>query len=306
MEEEKTEEMRKDGTIMYKPELFWQEAALLGEGPLWDDRSGTFYFVDIEGRTLNRCGMNGGGKNQCRFSQRVSAAFLSQSGKVLAALEDGIYLLDEEEEPVLFAPNPERPALPRNRFNDGKCDRLGRMWVGTMDMDAKPGRAALYCVEKDGACSKKIGGVSISNGLCWSRDDRFLYYVDTPSQVLWRYDFDLETGALSNRVGLIDYSGEQGNFDGMTMDAQGNLWIAHWGGFQVSCWDPLTGKKLGQVDLPVPNISCCTFAGEKLDRLVITTAVGRDPAVKRDYPLSGSVYVCGVDAVGTPAFRFGL
>lgn len=290
-----------------KAEFLLDAGAQLGEGPIWDDRAQRLLWIDIEGKALHIYYPETGRNCAVAVGQKIGAAFLTESGSVAAALQDGIYIIDVEggKKPSLFAKSPEAH-LPGNRFNDGKCDSKGRIWVGTMNMEAQPEQAAMYRIDPDGTCTRMLEGVSISNGLCWSRDDKFMYYIDTPSGFLWRFDFDSENGTIENRTPVIDYRAEAGDFDGMTMDSEGMLWIGHWGGFQVSRWDPSTGEKIGRIDIPVPNASCCEFGGENLNRLYITTATGRDKTIKKNYPLSGSLFGYDAGIRGLPCKRFGI
>ncbi len=289
---------------MKTAEFLLDAGSQLSEGPLWDERAQLLYWVDIEGRRLHVYNPVAHEDHSLLMPSRIGMVCLTKDDRVMVALEKGVYFVQGEESTQLFFGDMERP-LERNRLNDGKCDAAGRLWVGSMNMDVTEGQAALYCLTPEKQCAKMLDGVTVSNGLGWSLDGRFLYYIDTPSGFLWRFDFDLETGRISNRTALIDYGNEEGNFDGMTVDAEGCLWIAHWGGFQVSRWDPVSGKKILTVKVPVPNPSSCAFGGPKLDRLYITTATGRDKTVKRDYPLSGSLYVYEDGTRGLPAHRFG-
>ncbi|MFV0413919.1 MAG: SMP-30/gluconolactonase/LRE family protein [Oscillospiraceae bacterium] len=275
---------------------------ILAEGPVWDETQGLLYWVDITGNRLwqHSFALQ---KTQSRvFSQNVGMLCLTNKGNVVVALEKSLLLLRGGGQTVLL--DNVEAALPRNRFNDGKPDAAGRLWLGTMHREAKPGLAALYQIGRGGSCRQVFGGVTVSNGLAFSPDNRFLYYVDTPCGFLYRFDFDLATGALENKTPLIDYRNEPGSFDGIAVDSQGSIWAAHWGGFGVSRWDPATGRKLGFVSLPVPNATCCCFAGEGLTDLIITTGTGRDAALKQQYPLQGSLFVCRTDTAGLPANRY--
>ncbi len=279
--------------------------ANLSEGPLWDEREDVLYWVDIEGRCLHRYDPAADRDEAFVMPSRIGMVCLGKDGRVIVALEKGIYTVRDAKTVELLYGDVER-MLRRNRFNDGKCDAVGRLWAGTMNMDGERNRGALYRITPGGECVKMFDAVTVSNGIEWSPDNRYMYFIDSPSGFLWRFDFDLETGRIKHPVQLIDYRAEAGNFDGMTMDAEGCLWIAQWGGFQVSRWDPLSGKKMLSVKLPVPNASSCVFGGENLDKLYITTAVGKDETVKRDYPASGSLYVYEDGTRGLPARRFGI
>jgi len=229
---------------------------------------------------------------------------LTKQGDILVALEKEIRLLHNwKEESVL--PRIEDDNI-NNRYNDGKCDAKGRLWIGTMNKQSQRGEAAFYCIQPSGNMNKVFDHVTISNGIAWSPDNKYLYYVDTPSGFLWRFDFNLETGTLDNKIALIDYREEKGVFDGITVDEQGTIWACHWGGFQVSRWDPNSGKKIDHIELPVPNVTCCCFGGSNMNQLYITTGIGVDKTIKTNYPESGSLYICEADVFGLPANRFGI
>lgn len=121
----------------------------------------------------------------------------------------------------------------RNRFNDGKCDAVGRYWIGTMNLEEKYPTAGFYVLDTDLSFRKVLDNVTISNGLAWSSDNKTLYYIDTPTKKIFEFDFDLERGKISNKKVLIDLSSVQGNPDGMTIDSKDNLWVALFGGGKV-------------------------------------------------------------------------
>ncbi|MDR2478203.1 MAG: SMP-30/gluconolactonase/LRE family protein [Treponema sp.] len=287
-----------------KAETLLESRAVLGEGPVWDERRAVLYWVDIDGKKLHQYTPLDGKDRVMNMEQRPSAVFLTGGSDILLALEDGIHRLRPDGTSEVFAYTPEKD-IAESRLNDGKCDSRGRIWVGSMDMCCRAGQGALYRIGKDGQCSRMLDKVTISNGLCWSPGDQYLYYIDTPSEMLWRFDFDIEKGLLSNRTGIIDYSGERGSFDGMTIDSAGNVWIAQWGGFQVSCWDPSTGKKLEVIEVPAPNVTCCTFGGAEMDQLFITTAAGEGGPGRDEYPHAGNVFVCRPGITGCYTQRFG-
>jgi len=266
-----------------KTELYLNVGALLAEGIFYHAEEGALYWVDIEGKKIHRTDLLTKDDHAWDTPSRVGAIFLTPEKEIYAALEDGIYHMTGGGTYERYC---ELPGGETIRANDGKCDARGRIWLGTMEMAESKAAAGFYKIEK-GRCSEMLREVRISNGLCFSHDGRYLYYIDTPSGFLWRFDYDADTGTIENRIPLIDYRERQGGFDGMTIDRGGQLWVAEWGGFKVSAWDPETGKQTFEIAVPVPCVSCCAFGGDDYRDLYITTAKSDD------YPLSGSLFVCG-------------
>ena len=278
-----------------KAEQFNDVRVRLAEGPLYHEEEDLVYWVDIEGRKIHYADPKTGQDRFWDTPSRPGMLRFSQDDRLYTGLEDGLY----RREKGAFVLDTPMPYQERVRSNDGTCDPAGRLWLGSMELSCKPGAASLYRITR-GEVKTMITQVTISNGMCFSPDNRYLYYIDTPCGHLWRYEYDLATGEIANPVPWIDYREEPGNFDGMTMDSQGFLWVAHYGGSQVSVWDPVTGKKEGRLDLPVPNVTCCAFVGENYDTLVVTTAASREPD-----NLSGGLFVCrDTGAKGLPAFRY--
>jgi len=287
----------------WKAERLFDLTMQLGEGPLWDKKEQALYWVDIPEGRVWRHGFADHGHATVALDESVGMCALARDGGLVAALEDSIVLVKDGARHVL-AGNVEQDK-PNNRFNDGKCDAKGRLLAGTMDRDGKKGQGSLYVLEEGRELRKLAGDITVSNGIGWSPDNKAMYYADTPSGFLWRYDYDLETGNIANRTALIDYTKEEGNFDGLCVDSEGMLWVAHWGGFQISRWDPETGRKIGKVEVPAPLVTSCCFGGQELDTLYITTARGWDEAQIARYPLAGSLFAVQPCVKGMEMARFG-
>jgi len=276
----------------------------LGEGPVWDDRLQELFWVDIEGRKLQRYRPSDGRRKEHLLDQKIGAAVPAEDGTWILALADGFYRFDLETEAVALIAHTE-DANPANRLNDGKCDPAGRLWAGTMS--AKWQRDAhLYTLE-GGKLTKRIDEVGCSNGLAWNADATIMYYIDSFERIVYAFDYEAATGAVSNRRPAISYpdiEGEGGP-DGMCIDAEGMLWIGHWGGRQVGRWNPLTGDKLATIPIPVNNVTSCAIGGEHLDELYITTArVGNDEEALGKQPLAGGLFRARLDVKGVPVHRF--
>ncbi len=194
---------------------------------------------------------------------------------------------------------------PSNRFNDGKCDPAGRLLAGTMDMNEKSPSGNLYSLEAGKPPRKLLEGIRISNGLAWSPDYKIFYYIDTPTRQVRAFDYDLDTGNISNPRVAIQVPAEMGWPDGMTSDMEGRLWIALWDGSRVSKWDPATGRKEAEIAVPAPHTSSCVFGGARRDILFVTTArVGLDESALAKYPLSGGLFQIQTQTEGMPTFEF--
>jgi sugar lactone lactonase YvrE len=197
------------------------------------------------------------------------------------------------------------PDKPGNRCNDGKCDPAGRFWIGTMHLETQQGAGCLYCFTPQLSLEEKLTDVTISNGLAWSADHRRMYYTDTETQKVQTFSFDNSTGTIGEVLGEITVPDEAGSPDGMTIDAEGNLWIGLWGGYGVGCWDPNSGRMIRKVEVPVPNVTSCAFGGPDLGTLFITTArSGLSDEQLAQYPQSGGLFAVQTGVKGVPPYYF--
>jgi sugar lactone lactonase YvrE len=285
-------------------EVLVNRGCVLAEGPVWDDREGCLYWVDITPGVLHRTDPTSGETTAYSVGAPLGAACLRSQGGLLLAMSTGFAYFD----PGNGAPRPiidPEAGNDLNRFNDGKCDPAGRFWAGTMAFSEAEGAGSLYCLTPDLKVSKKLSGVTISNGLAWTKDHRTMYYIDTIPLKVYAFDYDEGTGEISNQRVAITIKAEQGYPDGMTIDVEDKLWIAHYGGSCVRRWDPLTGAILETIPLPVSQVTCPTFGGPNLDTLYITTAAQNltGEALARE-PLAGALFNVKVGVPGFPAFRF--
>ncbi|NLF68811.1 MAG: SMP-30/gluconolactonase/LRE family protein [Candidatus Anammoximicrobium sp.] len=287
-----------------KADLILDVRAQLGEGPVWHPREQRLYWVDILAGLVHVHDPSGKPDTVYRVGQMVGAAVPRRSGGLMLATQTGLGVFDLATERFTLVAAPEKE-LPENRFNDGKCDPRGRFWAGTMSMVRKTGTGSLYCLDTDGTVRHVFGGVTTSNGLGWSPDQRTMYYIDTPTMQVAAFDYDAEAGTLSNRRVIIPFPDGVGRPDGMTVDAEGMLWIAHWDGGRVSRWEPATGRLLQEIHLPVARASSCTFGGPNLERLYITTArTGLTEDQLREQPHAGSLFAATPGVVGLPADEY--
>lgn len=281
-------------------ELAIDARAELGEGPFWHPRENRLYWVDIEGGSLHVHDPEGVADTAYDVGCRVGVAVPRRSGGLMLGTDHGFESFDLTTATRTPVVDPESD-LPDNRFNDGKCDCRGRFWAGSMCLAKRP-EGNLYVLEADGTVRRAIQGVTTSNGLAWSLDQRTMFYIDTPTMQVSAFDYDAGRGTIANRRAVIRFPQNVGRPDGMTIDAEGMLWIAHWAGARVSRWNPATGALLATVAVPAANVTSCAFGGKNLDRLYVTTARHKlDAEALARYPHSGGVFVlrpgvCGLAA----------
>jgi sugar lactone lactonase YvrE len=288
------------------PEVVINHLCLLGEGPVWDASCKTICWVDILRGEIHEYSPVTLLHHTLRVKQMIGAIAVCENGHFIAALKNGFGFVDRKSGTVKMIANPE-PHLPGNRFNDGKCDPGGRFWAGTMSHTDEPEKGSLYLLGKDLSVTKKLEKISISNGMAWSLDHRTFYYIDTPTLAVAAFDFDKASGDISNKRMMIQMTHHEGSPDGMTIDNQGMLWIAHWDGWQITRWNPDTGKKIQTVHLPVARVTSCTFGGDGLQDLYITSArTGLSEDQLEQQPLAGSLFVIkNIGFTGLPAAEFG-
>jgi sugar lactone lactonase YvrE len=278
----------------------------LGEGPLWHAQTRRLYWVDISAGALHVYDPQAQTDRCIQVGQPVGTVVPRRSGGVMLALQHGFASLDLDTEMLTLLHDPEAH-LPGNRFNDGKCDPAGRFWAGTMGLaDPTPrGAGSLYCLDAQQLVTRRLSGVTCSNGLAWSLDRRTLYYIDSGAQTVDAFDYDDLTGEIGNRRAVITLPNDYGLPDGMTIDAEGMLWVAGWGRHRLSRWNPVNGALLRTYELPVSQVTACAFGGPRLDALYITSArTGLDAAALAREPLAGGLFVVYPGVPGLPAFEY--
>lgn len=278
---------------------------MLGEGPVWDEKAYTIFWLDILKGEIHSYSEKEKRAKTLPIGQMIGCMALRKEGGFIAGLESGIYFIDHSTG-ILEKQISLENQLPENRANDGKCDPSGRFWVGTMSKSEKENAGALYMIRKDLHATMKIPHTTISNGLAWSSDKKYFYFIDSVTRGVDIYDYNDVLGDIENRRRVISFLDKDGFPDGMTIDTEGMLWIAHWGGWQVSRWNPDSGKKLLTIKLPVANVTSCTFGGKSFQDMYITTArKGLTERERNEQPLAGSLFVVrDIGFAGLPAFRF--
>ncbi len=293
--------MARDGGV--EAEVAVDAHAQLGEGPVWDEASGQLIWVDIMAGLVHRFTPDAEVDESADVGQPVGAVAARTTPGLVLAMRDGFGVLDTDTGDVQMIAGAEAH-VKGNRMNDGKCDSAGRFWAGTMAFDQSPAAGALYRLERDHSVAKMIQGVSISNGLCWSADDRSMYYIDSPTQGVDVFDFDAASGGLSNRRRVIDIPKEAGLPDGMTIDEQGFLWVALYGGGAVRRYSP-EGELDLTIELPAAQITSCTFGGNDFRDLYITSAAQElSEEALAAQPHAGALFVCRPGPAGLPANRY--
>ena len=284
-----------------KLELLVDAKNTLGEGPAWDAKTNTLYWVDILEKRLHSYDGKG---YMIQLKDYVGCVAPCKDGKLILTLRFGFWTLDLATAKLTEIAIPSgEPST--NRFNDGKCDPVGRLLAGTMDMSEREANGSLYSLAPDKQITKLLGDIRISNGLAWSPDYKTFYYIDTPTREVKAFDYDLGTGQIDNKRIAIRIPEEFGWPDGMTSDTEGNLWIAMWGGAQVTRWDPGQGKLLEQIKVPAFNVTSCVFGGNDMTELYITSArTSMDNDDLQHYPQSGGLFRLQTNVMGMPTFEF--
>jgi sugar lactone lactonase YvrE len=272
----------------------------LGEGLLWSARENAVYWVDILAPALHRLSLADGTTSSWPMPEKIGwVAERRDRPGFIAGLQSGFYELTLEPLVCRALVDPE-PQYPNNRLNDATVDHLGRIWAGTMDCGAKLETGSLYCLGVDHRVTCRDTGYIVTNGPAISPGNDCLYHNDTGRGVVYRFTLTPEGEILDKRE-FLRFPQDWGLPDGMTVDAEGGLWIAHWGGGRVSRFDP-DGRLERVIPLPVSQVTNCKFAGAELDRMFVTSA-----AVERsDEPLSGALFEVDPGAVkGLAPHSFG-
>lgn len=252
-----------------QPELVFYAGSNLLEGPVWDEVNSRLYFVSIPDEVIYRVDPKTKEIKTYKTDGSVGAVAIDDDGILLSAEKGGLVKInpDTGERSRWLHPNTDE----RMRYNDGKLDPTGRFLIGTMGADEViDGAASLYSVKGD-TYKELLSDLSIANGLGWSEDGQTFYHIDTPTKKVKRFDYDLETGNISNGRECIEIIGD-GNPDGMCVDSDDMLWIAEFGGGKVCKWNPDNDEKIEEIKMPVSNATSCCIGGRGKDMLYITTA----------------------------------
>ena len=272
---------------------------VLGEGPVWVEREQALYWLDIKGRKIFRLGADGE-RSEWPTPVRVGSIAPRDGGGFIAGTDQGIALIELVAEPgrptFEIAFNPEEH-LPDNRFNDGKVDRAGRFWAGTMDDSERQASGTLYRIGAGLDCSPIDSGYKVTNGPAFSPAGDFLYENDSARQLTYVFDLDAD-GSARNRRTFLTFDEGDGYPDGMTVDADGCLWIAFWDGWCVRRYSP-DGELLETIEVPVARPTSCAFGGPALDQLYVTSAsIGLDEDALAMQPNAGGLFLLSAGVRG--------
>lgn len=275
--------------------------ASLGEGPLWLPQTNELMWVDINKGEVHCFGLKNkiddivyhGVKTSCIVSVSENEFLIADTNKFVKC----------NKKTNTHSPYLEIDFKDSNiRFNDGKIDPNGNFWIGTMDMDASPNKGSLYRIDSNKNVTEVLPNITISNGLAWALDGKTMYYIDSYDHAVYAFDFN-EKSEISNQRVAFEVAKELGTPDGMTIDSNGNLWIAMWGGSAVICWNPKSGQILDRIEVPAPHVTSCVFGGKEMNTLFITTArEGLSDKKTETYPLSGSLFYVKMKARGINAY----
>jgi sugar lactone lactonase YvrE len=282
-----------------RADLWLRAPSLLGESPCWDARSNQFSWVDVLRPTVQVCDSEGNLLSELSLPSHVGAALPAAAGGWLVALTDRLAHLQPDG--TLRDVVPLEPDLFGNRANDAKCDPSGRAWVGTMSYAESRDEGSLYRLDTGPKITLVLDGIGVSNGLAWSPDVHTMYFIDTVSEEVRAYPFDLDSGRIGEPRTLVTVNRADGLPDGMCSDDEGYLWVALWGGGSVRRYAP-DGRLDTVVEVPVSYTTSCCFGGPNLDHLFITSArrdLEQDPLGEQ--PLAGSVWAVQPGVTGRPA-----
>ena len=273
----------------------------LGEGPVWDERRGELVRVDISGRLVHRWNPSTGEATSFATPGDVGAVVLCEDGGLLLAVECELWRVDQAGAWTWLAEVEEAPGV---RFNDCRADARGRLWAGTLHRGQAHGEAGLYRLDPDGELTLALPERTVSNGIGWSLDGATMYHIDSTTQRIAAFAYELDTGRLGTQRVFAEIEPTDGVPDGLTVDAEGGVWVCLFGGGRIRRYLP-DGVLDTEIELPLTNPTCPAFGGVDLRTLYITTArdhLSSEQLIRE--PLAGAVLQLDVGLAGLPAYRF--
>jgi len=301
-----------DAIIGFSPELAVDCKNSLGESLVWDDSTGLLYWIDIEGKSIWRLNVPSGESTSWALDERPGCIALREQGGLLVALDKTGMAFFNSEDAVVTPLCPFEADVANTRANDGRCDRQGRFLIGGYNeiwRDDGLESSGFYRLDTDGTLTEVLNfKFRCANGTCFSPDGRIMYLNDSPKRQIWAFDYDTETGTLSNQRVLYQMAeNETGVPDGAQVDSEGFIWVAYNGGGRVARHSPVDGSISMQVNMPWKGVTTCTFGGDNFETLYITTNRRRMTAEEEaEHPHAGGLYfarIPGISGLPEPKYR---
>ena len=279
---------------------------ILGESPIWSPDEQALYWVDIQNAMIHRLDQKSGERRNWPVETEIGSIGFGPDGKLICGTRMGLAWYDFETHKLEVIADPEGDKQWNTiRLNEGKVDRAGRYWCGSMEDPGHGPKGSLYRFDANGDCKKFLTDLQVPNAICWSPDNSVMYFADSYEGRIRAYDFDLAEGEISNERVFVDTSDEEGHPDGATVDAEGYLWSAQIFGGKVKRYTP-DGAVDRVVEIPTSRVTCCAFGGTNLDVLYVTTAsFGMDRDALAADPMAGKTFTINVGVKGLPEPRFG-
>lgn len=291
---------------MSDPACVVQINCLLGESPIWSTSEQALYWVDIRNPMIHRYAPDSGEHRKWPVETEIGSIGFAKDGKLIAGLRSGFARYDlDSNKPEALVDHEGNGRLNTCRLNDGKVDRAGRFWCGSMEDPGHSAIGSLFRLAADGTCDKVDDGIQVPNALCWSPDDKTMYFADSYQGCIWAHDFDLDSGAMTNRRVFAELPEDTGSPDGATVDADGFVWNANMFGSRITRYAP-DGSVDRVIDMPVPQVTSCALGGADMKTLFVTTAslrMSRDDLAAQ--PLAGALFAIDVDTAGLPEPVYG-
>jgi sugar lactone lactonase YvrE len=286
---------------MPEVELMVAAKDILGEGVIWNPDEEALYWCDNLKSNIQRYDPANGQHRVWDMPESVGCIVFREKGGICAAMKSGFAFIDDLDNLNIRTIVDPEPGMVGNRLNDGKCDRAGRFWCGSMDEDLAKPTASLYRLDPDLTCHKLDTGIIVSNGIAWSPDNKTMYFSDTRAEALYAYDFDFANGGVSNRRVFVDTSDKPYRIDGATVDADGFYWCAEVHDWHIGKYAP-DGTQVDRIRVPVRQPTMCTFGGRDLDILYVVSATRfLEPGEAEQQPHAGGLFaIHGTGATGLP------
>lgn len=271
----------------------------LGEGPIWNSESESVIWTDITQKTIHTTDLSSGITKSVLSPIMIGAVALTNNGNLIAATQEGFAFIDSDGEISKihsFLP-------PDMRMNDGKVDPAGRFWAGSLALDFESNRGSLYVLETDGSYKIVLSDITLSNGMGWSPDEKYFYFIDSIPGVLKRFDFNSRSGHIDNPIDLVVFDSTKGIPDGMCVSSDGKIIVALWDGSRIEIYEP-SGNKYGEINLEVSRPTSCTFGGSNGDVLIVTSS-GQGIDKERETLAGKTLAITGTGLSGQAGYRYG-